>query len=470
MKDLKDYKNLNRKENLKLASKVVHGGEGIDPATGSISFPIYQTATFKHSGIEIRDPYNYSRCINPTREELEKTMAILEEGTRAFAVNSGMAAITLVFSLLKPGDHLIMSDDIYGGTFREVNEVLEVNGIEHDSIDLSDLDLLERTIKKNTKMIFIETPTNPMMKVADIAAIAKIGHDIGALVVVDNTFLTPYFQRPLTLGADIVVHSGTKYLAGHNDVLAGVVVVKDSKIGETLEIKMYIYGAGLGPMDSWLMLRGMKTLALRMDKHNENAMKVANWLRSQPKVEKVYYVGFEDHKDYEVTKKQTTGFGGMISFKVDSTKTVNDILSRLKLIMFAESLGGVESLITHPVSRTHTEILEETREALGITDTLLRLSVGIEDADDIIADLDQALNGGASASAYSNNERHFNTMFNMNAIPTDNKENYIQFDNNEILKQIQKQVVSVYNIDIKNKTELKNKKKEEQNKNLKIEL
>ena len=470
MKDLKDYKNLNGKENLKLASKVVHGGEGIDPATGSISFPIYQTATFKHSGIEIRDPYNYSRCINPTREELEKTMAILEEGTRAFAVNSGMAAITLVFSLLKPGDHLIMSDDIYGGTFREVNEVLEVNGIEHDSIDLSDLDLLERTIKKNTKMIFIETPTNPMMKVADIEKIAKIGHDIGALVVVDNTFLTPYFQRPLTLGADIVVHSGTKYLAGHNDVLAGVVVVKDSKIGETLEIKMYIYGAGLGPMDSWLMLRGMKTLALRMDKHNENAMKVANWLRSQPKVEKVYYVGFEDHKDYEVTKKQTTGFGGMISFKVDSTKTVNDILSRLKLIMFAESLGGVESLITHPVSRTHTEILEETREALGITDTLLRLSVGIEDADDIIADLDQALNGGASASAYSNNERHFNTMFNMNAIPTDNKENYIQFDNNEILKQIQKQVVSVYNIDIKNKTELKNKKKEEQNKNLKIEL
>ena len=470
MKDLKDYKNLNRKENLKLASKVVHGGEGIDPATGSISFPIYQTATFKHSGIEIRDPYNYSRCINPTREELEKTMAILEEGTRAFAVNSGMAAITLVFSLLKPGDHLIMSDDIYGGTFREVNEVLEVNGIEHDSIDLSDLDLLERTIKKNTKMIFIETPTNPMMKVADIAAIAKIGHDIGALVVVDNTFLTPYFQRPLTLGADIIVHSGTKYLAGHNDVLAGVVVVKDSKIGETLEIKMYIYGAGLGPMDSWLMLRGMKTLALRMDKHNENAMKVANWLRSQPKVEKVYYVGFEDHKDYEVTKKQTTGFGGMISFKVDSTKTVNDILSRLKLIMFAESLGGVESLITHPVSRTHTEILEETREALGITDTLLRLSVGIEDADDIIADLDQALNGGASASAYSNNERHFNTMFSMNAIQTENKKNYIQFDNNELLKQLQKQVVSVDNIDVNNKIELENKVKEEQNKNLKIEL
>ena len=391
MKDSKEYSNFDRKENLKIASKVVHGALGVDPATGSISFPIYQSATYKHSSIEKRDPYNYSRCINPTREELEKTMTILEEGTRAFAVSSGMAAITLVFSLLRPGDHLIMSDDIYGGTFREVNEVLEVNGISHDSIDLSDLDLLKKTIKKNTKMIFIETPTNPMMKVADIEKISKIGHEIGALVVVDNTFLTPYFQRPLTHGADIVVHSGTKYLAGHNDVVAGIVVVKDSQIGEKLEIQMYIYGAGLGPMDSWIMLRGIKTLALRMDKHAENAMKVANWMRKQPKIEKVYYVGFEDHKDYEVTKKQTTGFGGMISFRVDSMDTVNKILSNLKLIMFAESLGGVESLITHPVSRTHTEISEEKRNALGITDTLLRLSVGIEDADDLIEDLKQAM-------------------------------------------------------------------------------
>ena len=391
MKDSKDYENFDRKEGLKLSSKVVHGALGVDPATGSLSFPIYQTATFKHSGIEIRDPYNYSRCINPTREELEKTMTILEEGTRAFAVNSGMAAITLVFSLLKPGDHIVMSDDIYGGTFREVDEVLTKNGVEYDSIDLSDLDLLKKTIKSNTKMIFVETPTNPMMKVADIAEISKIGHEIGALVVVDNTFLTPYFQRPLTLGADIVVHSGTKYLAGHNDVLAGVVVVKDKEIGEKLEIQMYIYGAGLGPMDSWLMLRGIKTLALRMEKHAENAYKVANWLRKQPKVEQVYYVGFEDHKDYAVTKKQTTGFGGMISFRVDSIETVNNILSKLKLVIFAESLGGVESLITHPVSRTHTEIAEDKRMALGITDTLLRLSVGIEDADDIIADIEQAM-------------------------------------------------------------------------------
>ena len=391
MKDSKDYKNFERKENLKLASKVVHGALGTDPETGSLSYPIYQTATFKHKSIDKQEPYNYSRCINPTREELEKTMTMLEEGTRAFAVNSGMAAITLVFSLLKPGDHIVMSDDIYGGTFREVNEVLTVNGIEYDSIDLSDIELLKKTIKKNTKMIFIETPTNPMMKVADIEKISKIGHDIEALVVVDNTFLTPYFQRPLTLGADIVVHSGTKYLGGHNDVLAGIVVVKDSEIGQKLEIQMYIYGAGLGPMDSWIMLRGIKTLALRMEKHQENAIKVANWLRKHPKVEQVYFVGFEDHKDYAVTKKQTTGFGGMISFRVDSMETVNKILTNLKLVIFAESLGGVESLITHPVSRTHTEISEEKRNALGITDTLLRLSVGIEDADDIIADLEQAM-------------------------------------------------------------------------------
>ena len=391
MKDSKDYKDFNRKENLKLASKVVHGALGVDPETGALSYPIYQTATFQHKSVDKQEAYNYARCINPTREELEKTMCILEEGTRAFAVTSGMAATTLVFSLLKPGDHLIMSDDIYGGTFREVNEVLTVNGIEYDSIDLSDLELLKKTIKKNTKMIFVETPTNPMMKVADIEKIAKIGHDIGALVVVDNTFLTPYFQRPLTLGADIVIHSGTKYLGGHNDVLAGIVVVKDSKIGEILEIKMYIYGSGLGPLDSWVMLRGIKTLALRMEKHQENAIKVANWLRKQPKVEQVYYVGFEDHKDYAVTKKQTTGFGGMISFRVDSMETVNKILENLKLVIFAESLGGVESLITHPISRTHTEIDEEKRNALGITDTLLRLSVGIEDADDIIADLEQAM-------------------------------------------------------------------------------
>lgn len=391
MKNFKDYKNNDKKENLKIESIVVHGANGVDPYTGSLSYPIYQTATFKHPSIEDRTNYNYARCINPTREELERTMCILEGGERAFAVTSGMAAECLVFSLLKPGDHVILSDDIYGGTCRVVDEVLNPNGVESNRIDLRDLDLLKRTIKDNTKMIFIETPTNPMMRVADIEEISKIAHEIGAIVVVDNTFLTPYFQRPLTIGADIVLHSGTKYLGGHNDVLAGLVVVKDEKIGEKLEIGMYINGAGLGPMDSWILLRGIKTLALRMKKHEENAIKVADFLRNHPKIEEVYYVGFEDHPDYATTKKQSTGFGGMISFRVDTMENVNKILNKIKLITFAESLGGVESLITHPISRTHTEVSEEVRNELGITDTLLRLSVGIEDADDIINDLKQAL-------------------------------------------------------------------------------
>lgn len=391
MKNFKDYKNNDKKENLKIESIVVHGANGVDPYTGSLSYPIYQTATFKHPSIEDRTNYNYCRCINPTREELERTMCILEGGERAFAVTSGMAAECLVFSLLKPGDHVILSDDVYGGTCRVVDEVLNPNGVESNRIDLRDLELLKRTIKDNTKMIFIETPTNPMMRVADIEEISKIAHEIGAIVVVDNTFLTPYFQRPLTIGADIVVHSGTKYLGGHNDVLAGLVVVKDESIGEKLEIQMYINGAGLGPMDSWILLRGIKTLALRMKKHEENALKVADFLRSHPKIEEVYYVGFEDHPDYATTKKQSTGFGGMISFRVDTMENVNKILNKIKLITFAESLGGVESLITHPISRTHTEVSESVRNELGITDTLLRLSVGIEDAEDIINDLKQAL-------------------------------------------------------------------------------
>lgn len=391
MKKFNDYQNNDRKNNLKLESIVVHGANGTDPYTGSLSYPIYQTATFKHPSIEDRTNYNYARCINPTREELERTMCILENGNRGFAVNSGMAAVSLVFSLLQPKDHIILSDDIYGGTCRSVNEVLNPIGIESDSIDLRDLDLLRKTIKENTKMIFIETPTNPMMRVADIETISNIAHEIGAIVVVDNTFLTPYFQRPLNLGADIVIHSGTKYLGGHNDVLAGLVVVKDETIGEKLEIGMYINGAGLGPMDSWILLRGIKTLALRMKKHEENAIKVAEFLRNHPKIEEVYFVGFKDHPDYETTMKQSTGFGGMISFRVNNMENVNNILNKIKLITFAESLGGVESLITHPCSRTHTEVSEETRKTLGITDTLLRLSVGIEDAEDIINDLKQAL-------------------------------------------------------------------------------
>lgn len=389
MKDSTLYQPSN--STLSFSTNAVRGAQGGDPHSGAISHPIYQTATFEHFSVEDRSGYNYARCINPTREELERTLCLLEEGCRGFAVTSGMAAICLATSLLQSGDHIIFSDDIYGGTFRCVDETLAPNQITYDSIDLGDLDLLRATITPSTRMIIIETPTNPMMKVADIAAIAKVAKEHGILTVVDNTFLTPYFQKPIPLGADIVVHSGTKYLAGHNDTLAGAVIVADPKIGELLEIKMYIYGAGLAPMDSWLMLRGMKTLVLRMERHHQNGMKVAHWLRNHPKVTRVYYVGFEDHEGYAITQKQTTGFSGVISFDVGSRAMVDQVLERVNLILFAESLGGVESLITHPASRTHTEISEEKRLALGLTDSLLRLSVGIEDVDDLITDLAQSL-------------------------------------------------------------------------------
>ena len=391
MKNFDEYNDKSRRDGLTLDSQVVHGATGMDPVTGAVSFPIYQTATYKHPSITDRTGYNYSRCINPTREEVERTMCILEGGARAYAVSSGMAAIMLTLSILKPGDHVVCSDDVYGGTSRAVKEVLAPMGVANTSVDLSRLSDLMAALRPETKMIFVETPTNPMMKVADIAAIARIAHERGILTVVDNTFLTPYFQRPLALGADIVIHSGTKYLGGHNDLLAGIVVLREPDLGQWYEIRNHVNGAGLGPMDSWLLLRGMKTLALRMRRHNDNAVKVANWLRNHPKVEKVYFVGFADHPGREISDRQTTGCGGTLSFRVDSMETVNQILARVRLITFAESLGGVESLITHPVSRTHTEVSEADRLALGITDTLLRLSVGIEDADDIIADLAQAM-------------------------------------------------------------------------------
>ena len=356
--------------------------------------PIFQAATFRHPEFGQTTGFAYSRLENPTRLELERTMAILEGGIRGFAFSSGQAANMAVFSLLEPGDHIILSDDIYGGTFRIIGDVFGKYGIEHTYVDMSDLDAVQAAIQKNTKMFFIETPTNPMMKVADIHAVSEIAKGIGALTVVDNTFLTPYFQKPLTLGADIVTHSSTKYLGGHNDTISGIVVVKDDEeIAEKINIHIKSHGSQLAPLDSWLVLRGIKTLAVRMDKHNANAKKVAHWRREQKKVEKVYYVGFEDHKDYDVTLKQTTGFGGMISFTVDSEETVMKILKNVDMIMFAESLGGTETLITYPTTQTHEDTPEDVKEKLGITRSFLRMSVGIENPDDIIADLDRAMNG-----------------------------------------------------------------------------
>ena len=394
MKNFSNYTDFDTKENLAFDSKVVHGALGTEPLTGAVSMPIFQAATFRHPEFGQTTGFAYSRLENPTRLVLERTMAILEGGIRGFAFSSGQAANMAVFSLLEPGDHIILSDDIYGGTFRIIGDVFGKYGIEHTYVDMSDLDAVQAAIQKNTKMFFIETPTNPMMKVADIHAVSEIAKGIGALTVVDNTFLTPYFQKPLTLGADIVTHSSTKYLGGHNDTISGIVVVKDDEeIAEKINIHIKSHGSQLAPLDSWLVLRGIKTLAVRMDKHNANAKKVAHWLREQKKVEKVYYVGFEDHKDYDVTLKQTTGFGGMISFTVDSEETVMKILKNVDMIMFAESLGGTETLITYPTTQTHEDTPEDVKEKLGITRSFLRMSVGIENPDDIIADLDRAMNG-----------------------------------------------------------------------------
>ena len=394
MKNFSNYTDFDTKENLAFDSKVVHGALGTEPLTGAVSMPIFQAATFRHPEFGQTTGFAYSRLENPTRLELERTMAILEGGIRGFAFSSGQAANMAVFSLLEPGDHIILSDDIYGGTFRIIGDVFGKYGIEHTYVDMSDLDAVQAAIQKNTKMFFIETPTNPMMKVADIHAVSEIAKGIGALTVVDNTFLTPYFQKPLTLGADIVTHSSTKYLGGHNDTISGIVVVKDDEeIAEKINIHIKSHGSQLAPLDSWLVLRGIKTLAVRMDKHNANAKKVAHWLPKQKKVEKVHYVGFEDHKDYDVTLKQTTGFGGMISFTVDSEETVMKILKNVDMIMFAESLGGTETLITYPTTQTHEDKPEDVKEKLGITRSFLRMSVGIENPDDIIADLDRAMNG-----------------------------------------------------------------------------
>ena len=351
---------------------------------GAISYPIYQTATYEHPEAGQSTGYDYSRLQNPTREHLEKMIAGLESGIDAFALSTGMAAITLLMELFRPGDHLIVEADLYGGSIRLFDHVNKKNNYEFTHLNCAEDDI-EGAIQDNTKAIYIETPTNPMMNVSDIAAIAEIAKKHGLLLIVDNTFLSPYFQNPLKLGADIVTHSSTKYLGGHNDTLSGIVVVKDNEeIAEKIHIHIKSHGSQLAPMDCWLLLRGIKTLPVRMDRHNENAKKVAEWLRTQPKVKKVYYVGFEDHKDYATTIKQTRGFGGMISFTVDSFETVQKILRNVDMIMFAESLGGTETLITYPTTQTHEDTPKDVKEKLGITDRFLRMSVGIENVEDIV--------------------------------------------------------------------------------------
>ena len=380
-----------RQFGLSMESMAVHGYKGHDPLTGAVSFPIYQTTTYVNPGLGLPIDYSYTRCSNPTREELENTIALLENGKYGFAFSTGLAAVQAVLSLLSAGDHIVMSDDIYGGTYRLLEEIFCRFGIQFTYVDIGDTEAVERAVRKQTKMIFAETPTNPMMKVADIAAIAGIAKAHGAIFAVDNTFLTPYFQKPLTLGADIVIHSATKFLAGHHDTMAGLVVVKDASLTERLGLILRTVGSGLSPFDAWLTLRGIKTLGLRMQKHEQNAILVADWLKHNKNVEKVYFVGLKEHPSYAVTARQTTGFGGMISFSLKDVTLVEKALCGYDMILFAESLGGVETLITYPMTQTHASIPQDIRNRIGITERLLRLSVGIESADDIIRDLAKVL-------------------------------------------------------------------------------
>lgn len=355
---------------------------------GAISYPIYQTATYEHPQAGQSTGFDYSRLQNPTREHLEKMIAGLESGIDAFALSTGMAAITLLMELFRPGDHLIVEADLYGGSIRLFDHVNKKNNYEFTHLNCAEDDI-EGAIRDNTKAIYIETPTNPMMNVSDIAAIAAIAKKHGLLLIVDNTFLSPYFQNPLKLGADIVVHSGTKFLGGHNDTLAGFLVTNNEEVRDRLRFLIKTTGAGLAPFDCWLILRGMKTLGIRMERSQENAIRIAEWLKTQSIVRKVYYPGLPEHPGYEIMKKQARGFGSMITFQVDSKEHALQILKQVRMIKFAESLGGVETLITYPTTQTHADVPEEVRLKNGITPCTLRLSTGIEDIEDLLGELSE---------------------------------------------------------------------------------
>ncbi|MBQ6615499.1 MAG: PLP-dependent transferase [Thermoguttaceae bacterium] len=369
----------------------VHSIRCPKPACGSITTPIFQAATFVHQCVDVESEYSYSRVQNPTRAALEARIAELENGVDAIAFSSGMAAETALMNIFKPSEHIIAGDDLYGGSLRLFHYISAPSGLQFDFIDTTNPENVRKKLQPNTKAIYLETPSNPTMQVSDIAAVAQIAHSAGALLIVDNTFLSPYFQRPLDLGADIVVHSGTKYLGGHNDTLGGFLVAKTPELAEQLRFYAKTVGACLAPFDCFLLERGVKTLAIRLEKQAANAESIAHWLRRRPEVRKVYYIGFPDHPGYEVTKRQCSGFGGMLSLEVDSPETARKILREVKLFQYAESLGGVDSLITYPMLQTHADVPEEERLKRGINDRFLRISVGIENAADLIEDLREAI-------------------------------------------------------------------------------
>ncbi len=377
---------------MKFSTKAIHAGQEPDPSSGAIMTPIYQTSTYAQTGMGEHKGFEYARTANPTRSALEACIAALENGVHGLSFASGMAAESAVLSLLSAGDHMVSCDDLYGGSYRIFERIMRRYNVETSYVTAGNVAEYENAIRPNTKLIWLETPTNPLLRLVDIRAVADIAHRHNLLLVVDNTFSSPYFQQPLALGADIVLHSTTKYINGHSDVIGGAVVTSNEEVYESLKFHQNAAGAVPGPFDVWLTMRGIKTLAVRMRQHEENAHSVARFLTEHTRVEKVYYPGLPSHPDHELAKRQMSGFGGMVSFQFKGTLAdVEQVVRRFKVFTFAESLGGVESLVCHPATMTHGSIPKEIREARGLGDTLLRLSVGIEDIEDILADLEQAL-------------------------------------------------------------------------------
>lgn len=376
-----------------LETQCIHGNSDFSyqEATHAVSFPIYQTATFGHLGLGHSTGFDYTREANPTRQHLEETISAIENACDTVAFSSGMAAVTACFDLLAPGDHIICSEDLYGGVVRLLNTISAKNGLTFDCIDTSDIENIKTALKPETRALYIETPSNPMMNITDLRACAGLAREYHLLFIADNTFLSPCLQNPLTLGADLVIHSGSKFISGHNDTIAGFLSSASRDLADRVRLIAKTTGGTLAPFDSWLVLRGLKTLAIRMERQQENAVKIADWLTGQQQIAKVFYAGLPSHPGYEINAAQARGAGSMISFHTDTVETARRILEKVRLITFAESLGGTESLITYPMLQTHPDVPVKMREHLGISETLLRLSVGLENADDLIADLAQAL-------------------------------------------------------------------------------
>jgi cystathionine beta-lyase len=376
---------------MKLATKLIHAGPTVDPQTGALGVPIYQISTYQQTSVDHFRKYDYARGDNPTREALEDTIAALEGGTRCLAFSSGMAAISTTLMIFSPGDHLVVCDDVYGGAYRVLSTIFSRMGISSTFVDATSLTAIESAIRPETRGLYLETPSNPLLKITDLRGAVEIARRHGLITLVDNTFMTPYLQRPLELGCDIILHSGTKFLNGHSDVICGFAVVKDAELGQRIRYIQNAFGTGLGPQDSFLTLRGVKTLKVRMDQSQQNTLKIAAWFKAHRRVTAVYYPGLPEHPGYAIHAGQSDGPGAVFSFELDSFETTRRLLEGSQLAAFAVSLGGVESIISYPARMSHASVPAEERQRKGITDTLVRLSVGLEDPDDLIADLEQAM-------------------------------------------------------------------------------